>query len=125
MRIEQGNSEGTKLFFRRGPVLWFVQVVVLALAASLLAFTDAGWATSFERVRLVRNFMANPVEMIIAEALGTLCILVGISGAMDRHDSLLDTVWGGYAPLFIGYVLPSSSYEDSFIPCGFLGEGGL
>ena len=104
------------LFLRRGLVLWLVQVLVLAVAASLLMFSHAAWADHFERLRLVRNFMANPLEMIVIEAFGTFCILVGISGVMDRDDSLLDTTWGGYAPLLIGACLPVLFVRGLFQP---------
>ena len=77
----------------------------LASGALLLVFSDAGWVTYFERVRPVRNFMANPVEMIGVEAFGVFCLLVGISGLIERDDSLLDTVWAGYVPLLIGACL--------------------
>ena len=68
-------------------------------------FSDAGWVGFFEQQRLVRNFMANPVEMILVEAFGVLCIVVGITGFQDKDDSLLDTVWGRYLPLFTGVCL--------------------
>ena len=71
----------------------------------LLMFCDAGWVDFFEQQRLVRNFMANPVEMVLVEAFGVLCIVVGITGFWDKDDSLLDTVWGRYLPLFVGVCL--------------------
>lgn len=49
--------------------------------------------------------MANPVEMILVEAFGVLCIVVGITGLQDKDDSFLDTAWGRYLPLFIGVCL--------------------
>lgn len=107
MRSEQGREKGTgesRLFFRRGLVLWFIQTMFLASGAALLMFSDADWASYFERVRPVRNFMANPVEMIGVEAFGAFCLLVGISGVMDCDDSLLDTVWVGNVPLLIGHA---------------------
>ena len=95
------SPRDSRIFFRRGLVLWSIQTLTLAAGALLLMFCDAGWVTYFERVRLVRHFMANPLEMIGVEAFGTFCILAGICGVMDRDDSLLGTVWGGYTPLLI------------------------
>jgi hypothetical protein len=105
MRSKQHNSEGAKAFFRRGLVLWSIQTMFLASGALLLMFCDADWVTYFERVRPVRHFMANPLEMIGVEAFGVFCLLVGISGVMDSDDSLLDPVWAGYVPLLIGGCL--------------------
>ena len=68
-------------------------------------FSDAVWVDHFEQYQLVRNFMANPVEMIAVEAFGALCILVGIFGVVEGEGSLLDTVWAGYGPFFIGVCL--------------------
>ncbi len=90
---------------RLGLALWCLQVLILAIGASLLAYADGSWMDPLERVRMVRNFMANPVEMIAVEAFGTLCILVGISGTTDSGASLLDSVWESYMPLFIGVCL--------------------
>jgi glycerol uptake facilitator-like aquaporin len=80
--------------------LWCLQVLVLALGASLLMYADGSWVDPFERVRAVRNFMANPVEMIAVEAFGTFCLLVGLSGVTDSRGSLFDSVWERYVPLF-------------------------
>ena len=68
-------------------------------------FCDAGWVDLFEQQRLVRNFMANPVEMVTAEGFGTLSILLGIRGLRDNDGSSLDAVWAGYMPLFVGVCL--------------------
>jgi hypothetical protein len=105
VRSKQRSNEGANPFLRRSLVLWFVQVLVLAIVASLLMFSDASWVDHFERVRLVRNFMANPLEMLVIEAFGTLCLLVGVSGVVESDGSFLDTARGGYIPLFIGTCL--------------------
>jgi hypothetical protein len=65
-------------------------------------FSDGDWMYHFEQYQLVRNFMANPVEMIAGEAFGMLCILVGIFGVVETEGDLLVTVWAGYGPFFIG-----------------------
>jgi hypothetical protein len=57
-----------------------------------------------EQYQLVRNFMANPVEMIAVEAFGTLCILIGIFGVVETEGDLLDTIWARYGPFFVGGV---------------------
>jgi hypothetical protein len=44
---------------RLGLALWCIQVLVLAIGASLLKYGDGGWVDHLERVRVVRNFMAN------------------------------------------------------------------
>jgi hypothetical protein len=88
--------------FRMALALWLIQTLVLASAALLLLFSDDAWVDRFEQYQLVRNFMANPVEMIVVEAFGTLCILVGIFGVVEAKCDLLDTVWAGYGPFFIG-----------------------
>jgi hypothetical protein len=90
---------------RLGLALWCIQVLVLAIGASLLAYGDGRWVDHLERLRVVRNLMANPLEMIAVKAFGTLCMLVGILGAMDNRDSLFDSVWEGPMPLFIGVCL--------------------
>lgn len=95
----------SRLFFRRDLVLLSIQTLFLASAALLLMFCDADWVTYFERVRPVRNFMANPLEMIGVEVFGLFCILVGVSGVMEGDDSLLDAMWAGYVPLLIGACL--------------------
>jgi hypothetical protein len=105
MRTDQRNSHDAGPFLRRSLILWFIQVLLLAIAASLLMFSQAPWVDHFERVRLVSNFMANPFWMIVIEAFGTLCLLVGITGIMESEDFSFDTVWGGYLPLFIGACL--------------------
>ena len=116
MRTEQRNTESTNLFLRRGLAVWFVQVLVLAILAALLMFSHAAWVDHFERVRLVRNCMANPVEMIVIEAFGTLCLLVGISGVLESDGSFLDTARGGYVPLFIGACLTLLFVRGLFRP---------
>lgn len=116
VRSEQRNRKDTRLFLRLGLILWFVQALVLAIAASLLMFSPAAWVDHLERVRLVRNFMANPLEMIVIEAFGTLCLLVGVSGVMESGDSSFDTVWGGYLPLFIGACLALLFVRGLFRP---------
>ena len=108
MRSEQRRrkeARDSRLFFRRGLCLWSIQTLFLAAGALLLMLSDANWVTYFERVRPVRNFMANPLEMIGVEAFGLFCILVGISGVMEGEDSLLDALWVGYVPLLIGACL--------------------
>jgi hypothetical protein len=91
---------------RAGLAVWLIQTLVLASGALLLMFWDAGWADLFEQQRLLlRNFMANPVEMVIVEAFGTLRILIGISGLCDNDGFSLDVVWAGYMPLFVGVCL--------------------
>jgi hypothetical protein len=40
--------------------LWCIQVLVLAIGASLLKYGDGSWVGPLERVRVVRNLMANP-----------------------------------------------------------------
>jgi hypothetical protein len=67
--------------------------------------SDGDWVYDFEQYRVVRNFMANPVEMIAVEAIATLCILIGISGVVETEGDLLDVVWVGYGPLVIGVCL--------------------
>ena len=91
--------------FRAGLAVWLIQTLLLASAALLLMFCDAGWVDLLEQQRLVRNLMANPVEMVSVEGFGTLCILLGISGIRDNDGSYLDTVWAGHIPLFIGVCL--------------------
>lgn len=44
--------------------------------------------------------------MVIAEGLGTLCILLGISGLRDNDGFSLDAISAGYMPLFVGVCLP-------------------
>jgi hypothetical protein len=108
MRSEQGRdkeSGDSRLFFRHGLVLLFIQTMFLASGALLLMFSDADWVGFFERVRPVRHFMANPVEMIGVEAFGVFCLLVGISGVVDSDDSLLETMWAGYVPLLIACLM--------------------
>jgi hypothetical protein len=105
MMSKQRDIEGTNLFFRRGLVFLFIQTMFLVSGALLLMFCDADWVSYFERVRPVRSFMANPVEMIGVETFGVFCLLVGICGVMNSDDSLLDTMWAGYVPLFIGGCL--------------------
>jgi hypothetical protein len=95
----------TRSIFGVGLALWLIQTLLLASGALLLMFCDAGWVDLFEQQRLVRNFMANPVEMILVEAFGVLCIVVGITGFQGKDDSFLDTAWGRYLPLFIGVCL--------------------
>ena len=68
-------------------------------------FSDGDWVYRFEQYRVVRGFMANPVEMIAVEAIGTLCILIGIFGVVETEGDLLDVVWAGYGPFFIGVCL--------------------
>ena len=68
-------------------------------------FSDGDWVVLFEQYQLVRNFMANPVEMIAVEAIGTLCMLIGIFGVVESEGDLLDVVWAGYGPFVIGVCL--------------------
>ena len=68
-------------------------------------FSDAAWVDHSEKVQLVRNFMANLAEMIAVEAFGVLCALTGIFGVVETEGDLLDTVWAGYGPFFIGVCL--------------------
>ena len=70
-------SEITRPAFRNGFAFWLIQALALASVAVLQVFSDGDWLGHFEQYQLVRNFMANPVEMIAVEAFGTLCILVG------------------------------------------------
>ena len=44
---------------RLGLALWCIQVLVLAIGASLLKYGDGSWVDPLERLRVVRNFMAN------------------------------------------------------------------
>jgi hypothetical protein len=99
------NHKTTRPFFATVLTLWLIQTLLLASGALLLMFCDAGWVDLSEQQRVVRDFMANPVEMVIAEVFGMLCILLGISGLRDTHDSSLDAVWAGYTPLFVGVCL--------------------
>lgn len=92
-------------FVRTGLALWLIQALLLASGTWLLMFSNAGWVNVFEQKRLVRNFMANPIEMVIVEGFGTLCILLGIAGVRDKDGSALDAVWAGYMPLFVGTCL--------------------
>ena len=110
MRLARGRGRDivgrrTRSIFGVGLALWLIQTLLLASDALLLMFCDAGWVDLFEQQRVVRNFMANPVEMVIVEVFGMLCILLGISGPRDTHDSSLDAVWAGYTPLFVGVCL--------------------
>lgn len=115
------SARDARRFFRRGLVVWFVQVLALAIAASPLMFSHAVWVDHFERVRLVRNFMANPQEMVGVEAFGTFCILVGISGVIESDDSLLGAMWGGYVPLLIGACLTVLFLRGLFQPWWLFG----
>jgi hypothetical protein len=124
MTSEQSNRRPAKPLFRCCLVLWLIQTLVLASGASLLMYSDADWVDYFEHQRLVRHFMANPVEMVIVEALGTLCILVGISGLQDNDGSTLDAVWAGYMPLFIGMCLILLFVRSLFHPWWLFGARG-
>jgi hypothetical protein len=95
----------TRSIFGAGLALWLVQTLLLASGTLLLMFCSAGWVDLFEQQRLVRNFMANPVEMVLVEAFGVLCIVVGITRFSNKDDSFLDTAWGRYLPLFIEVCL--------------------
>lgn len=68
-------------------------------------FSDGDWVYHFEHYRLVRNFIANPIEMIAVEGFGTLCILIGIFGVVETEGDLLDVIWAGYGPFLIGVCL--------------------
>jgi hypothetical protein len=94
MRSDQGRrrkTRDTRLFFRGGRILWSILTLFIVSGALLLMFCDADWVSYFERVRPVRNFMANPLEMLGVEAFGVFSLLVGISVVMDNDGSLLDT----------------------------------
>ena len=95
----------TSSIFGTGLALWLIQMLLLASGALLLMSCDAGWVDFFEQQRLVRNFMANPIEMVIVEAFGTLCILLGVSDLRDNDGFSLDAAWAGYMPLFVGACL--------------------
>ena len=69
------------------------------------AMRDGDWTVHLEKLRLVRNFMATPAEMIAVEAVGTLCLLIGVFGVVETEGNLLDGVWAGYGPFFIGVCL--------------------
>ena len=103
--LQMRSRKTARPLFRAGLAVWLIQTLLLASGALLLMFCDAGWVDLFERQRLVRNFMANPVEMVIVEAFGMLCILPGISGLRDNDGTSLDVVWAGYMPLFVGVCL--------------------
>lgn len=79
-------------------------------------FSDGDWVDHFVQSQLVRNFMANPVEMVIVEAFGTLCILLGIAGVRESDSFDLDAVWAGYMPLFIGVCLTLLFIRGLFRP---------
>lgn len=81
------------------------------------------WVDHLEQVRVVRNFMANPLWMIVIEAFGTLCLLMGVTGVPEGDDSSLDTVWGGYQPLFIGACLTPLFVRGLFRPGGCSDRG--
>jgi glycerol uptake facilitator-like aquaporin len=115
MRSEQRKNERTQQFLRRGLVIWFVQVPASAIVALLLMYSHAAWVDHLERVRPVRGVMANSLWMIVIEALGTLCFLVGIS-AVSESDGSFDTVWGGYLPLLIGACLTLLFMRGLFRP---------
>jgi hypothetical protein len=98
-------GRSTRTLFRAGLALGLFQALVLVAAASLLMFSDGDWVYHFEQYRVVRGFMANPVEMIAVEAIGTLCILIGIFGVVETEGDLLDVVWAGHGPFLIGICL--------------------
>ena len=97
MRAEQRKGKDTsrkrtRALLRTGLALWLIQTLLLTSGALLLMFCDTGWVDHLERYQLVRNFMANPVEMLLVEAFGVFCIVVGITGLQDKSDSFLDAV---------------------------------
>jgi hypothetical protein len=62
-RGESIDRKSRKALYRASLVLWLMQALVLALVASRLMFPDGDWVQQFEQYRVVRGFMANPVEM--------------------------------------------------------------
>ena len=87
-----------------GLSLWLIQTLALASFALLPMFSDGDWV-DFAQSRMVCMFMANPVEKIAVEAFGTLWVLIGVFGVVETKGDLLDTVWAGYGPFFIGLCL--------------------
>lgn len=118
---EDSVRRSTGPIFRTGLALWTIQTLILACGALLLTFCDADWVDLFERQRLVRNFMANPLEMVIVEALGTFCILLGLSGVRDDDGSFLDRAWAAYMPLLIGVCLTLLFVRRLFRPWWLFG----
>ena len=44
-------------------MLWLIQALVLVLVAPLLMLSEGDWVYHFEQYQVVRNLMANPIEM--------------------------------------------------------------
>jgi hypothetical protein len=80
MSSQSHKRKGIGRPLRLGLALWCIQALVLAVSATLLEYGDGSWVDPLERVRVLSNFMADPLEIIAVEASGILCTLGGLSG---------------------------------------------